>query len=290
MKVPNVIVVSIALGMFSLYPNTLYAKESSGEIKNLVLECENGGGVACAVLGRLYGTGEVVELDHGVARRYYTKSCDLQEGMACYLLGYMMRNGIGGSKDTEAALKNTLLACDLGFPRGCHEYANMLLEIGSSVVNTDGESIEYYKRGCSYHLQESCVEVARNLLMRDDIFRKIHEAKLYFDKACELGNERACSETVRLFWGTIFLAIAILVTGLIGVSIYCFRKRGPGWPAFSVAVMIFFSLTIVGFVSQLVYNIWFSIPAAVLLFLGAHVGKRLSETHNSKPRGISRAT
>ncbi len=82
--------------------------------------CNVHGGVFCAVAGQMYATGTDGTVNNARARYFMRKACDGKYARGCIAYGSMLRDGVGGPKDTAGAARYYQRGCELGYSgNGC---------------------------------------------------------------------------------------------------------------------------------------------------------------------------
>ncbi|WRA30882.1 sel1 repeat family protein [Helicobacter pylori] len=133
--------------------------------------CDLNNGKGCKNLGSLYYNGDGVKQDSKKAATMFEKACELKESDACVALAGLYYNGDGVKQDSKKADALFEKACKLGDQKACELLKSVLM--GGLMANPNPE--ELFNLGVkSYEEQD------------------FSKARKYFEKACELGDQKAC--------------------------------------------------------------------------------------------------
>jgi TPR repeat protein len=119
--------------------------------------CDDGEGPACERLAEMYDEGNGVMRDQIVARKIYTRACELDAG--CNNLGVMYLRGEGGDADAEQAKNFFEKACNRDDATGCLNLARMKRD-GTVRGNVNlADAAELFDRACKAGNKEACDEL-----------------------------------------------------------------------------------------------------------------------------------
>ena len=161
--------------------------------------CDNGDGLACAILGQQHENGVGTKWAPKLAVANYDKACAAGAGLGCALLGAMYFRGHGVDADPEKAQTygeraRTLLtaACQGAEPRWCTHAA---LLVGSGA---DAERLarEYNRRACDHGFARGCVRVLDAQLVSGTAERSDVEGEL--SRLCHDDEPTACERLARI--------------------------------------------------------------------------------------------
>jgi len=97
----------------------------SMEVKDYKAQCDQGEGLACAILGEKYEHGKGVTKDFAQAAAFFRKACDMGDAGGCHNLGVSYEKGTGVKKSNTDALNYYEKACDMMAEVGCEAYARL---------------------------------------------------------------------------------------------------------------------------------------------------------------------
>ncbi len=189
--------------------------------------CDENYAAACYRLGylHLYGSSNFfgnmsIEKDLNKTVSYYDKSCKLNYKLACRNLGNFYRKGISvtqseskakelfdkactmdselciwigdrykfDAKDYETSKTYYKKSCDLGYAWGCDDLG-MLYFNGLGMAKDDKKATQYFTKACDIDkMGFVCHHIATQYKETGDLAT----AKVYDEKACKLGHQRAC--------------------------------------------------------------------------------------------------
>lgn len=156
-------------------------KTKAIDIYEKICKSENNS-TACVSLARNYYNGFIIEKDILKAKNIFEKACSENSEYACNELGLIHSE----NNSTEQARFYFEKACKLNFISSCEKLASYFYMQKDYATAT-----EYFKKGCEKNISYDCYEVADSLEKLNDI-KNINEIKKYYDKACELGYNKAC--------------------------------------------------------------------------------------------------
>jgi tetratricopeptide (TPR) repeat protein len=70
---------------------------------------------------------------------------------------------------------------------GCFNLGVLYYRLGNKPF-----SLGYYQKSCDFNLPQGCIVAGYFFLTGDGVSEDLHKAKSYFQKACELGEEKGC--------------------------------------------------------------------------------------------------
>ena len=178
--------------------------------------CEAGDLEGCLALAEAYSKGEGLEKDVEKARKLATDTCEGGYGRGCYSLALLVeQDKVWGKEETISAETLYEKSCKLGDGRGCSEIALRAYSKGKATpdiqeklnVGCDGEDVracmalgdlfrgadpvkamDYWLRSCEFNNMDACLEVAKGYLTE----KKISQAAAYYERVCNLGDDRGC--------------------------------------------------------------------------------------------------
>lgn len=171
--------------------------------------CQEKDGEGCTNLGLMYHAGLGVRQNTQKAKNYYEKACNLKNGSGCSNLGYMYYMGQISSRDFKKAKIYYEKACnELNNHLGCLNLGN-LYYMGHGVKQSYKQAKKFIKKGCDLKLPEACAALKQidnevDCISENDVracyqsgeyfYNKLEfgNAKKFFRKACELGDENGC--------------------------------------------------------------------------------------------------
>lgn len=136
--------------------------------------CDQGNPIGCDVLGLAFQRGSVVGADAKKALEIFAKSCSQGDafvrgyGEGCVHAADAFQKGVGTRVDVQKASAAIDSACDVGrddFAFACHE----------------GDA-------------EACVNLGRCYLRGSSVNKDADTARMYFQRACSLGDHTECTE------------------------------------------------------------------------------------------------
>jgi len=168
-------------------------EESSTEIKvipgldenvkvtDVFKACDEGNKDSCYAAAVYLHGGIHSKMKMGDARKYYSKACALDHPRACMVLGILEDKGWGGDTEIKKSREHYEKACDLG------------MKISCDLIPDGVENRKILKSRCDAGKIRSCIKYAGYWLNGTGGPRKAKKAEAYFRKACEAGEETACS-------------------------------------------------------------------------------------------------
>lgn len=178
--------------------------------------CAAGDLEGCLALAEAYAKGEGLEKDLTKAKQLAADTCEGGYGRGCYALALLVEQGrVWGQEDALSPEDLYEKACKLGDGRGCAELALQAYSKGKATadiqeklnIGCDGEdvracmalgdifrgvdpvkSMDYWLRSCELNNMGACLAVAKGYLNQ----KKISQAAAYYERVCNLGDERGC--------------------------------------------------------------------------------------------------
>jgi TPR repeat protein len=152
--------------------------------------CDKGEANGCLGLGGFLRAGlkqGTPSEDGKRAQAAFQKACDGGEATACTALGEMLYQGLGVSKDTNAATPLLEKACTGGDPAGCND-----LGLARSLSGDAPGAAKYFQMACNAKTQLGCLGLGT--LYRDGkgVAKDPAKAKDLFKKACDGKVAAAC--------------------------------------------------------------------------------------------------
>lgn len=148
---------------------------------------------SCSSLGYFYENGEGIKMNNSEAVVLYTKACDGENIEGCYNLAGMYQSGRGIGKSTSKAFKLYTKSCENGIPEGCSKVAYMY-EKGDGIKVNKKKASQLYKKACEGKDASGCCSLG--FIYENK--KKISEAKKFYGKACDLGENLGCEGFTRL--------------------------------------------------------------------------------------------
>jgi len=170
--------------------------------------CNEGNGKSCFELAEKYnGMRWNIEQNLSMMVKYYQKSCDLGYGKGCNELGASYKRGYGVPKDKQKSNKYYQKAlilydkeCNNGIGQSC-DWLGTIYSVGlytkQNKIKADEYNIkafEIYKEECSNNDAEGCYHLAYAYLLGKGVTRNYDNAKINFEKSCQLGESSSCHE------------------------------------------------------------------------------------------------
>ena len=139
--------------------------------------------------------------------KYYEKSCELGYGKACNELGAFYKRGYGLKKNKKKSIKfykKALIFYNEECTKGIGESCERLGTIYSMGLYTkqnkikaseyDMKAFEIYREECATNDAEGCYQLAYAYLAGRGVNRDYNNAKINFEKSCQLGESSSCHE------------------------------------------------------------------------------------------------
>ncbi|HTM22163.1 MAG TPA: tetratricopeptide repeat protein [Kofleriaceae bacterium] len=193
----------------------------------------------CDLIGYLYGTGDGGTKDDKEATRWYSVGCDNGSAASCSSMAFRSFRGIGMDKDATKAIDYWKKACDLRWegsctelgnryyegeivekdlvkayewfyvaclrdhPEGCHSYAWALQKGETPEGKPDApKALIYYNKACDdLKSAGACVDLGRFLKAGGEgVPADLEAAVTAFDKACQMGQDKGCTDLAELYF------------------------------------------------------------------------------------------
>ncbi len=156
-----------------------------GHYDRCQIQCDQGDGNACDLLGMDYDLGVVHMVDHKRARILYERGCSLGSLDACQGVAGGYVSGVAIPKDVAFGSRMFIDLCARGHAPSCTSASRLLVRVGNA-----SEAFKYAERGCGLgnrfgcrFLSEQCAKLGSP---QPDC------AKRALERACALGDSEAC--------------------------------------------------------------------------------------------------
>lgn len=148
---------------------------------------------ACGDWGLMFEHGQGVGVDVDRAQSLYELACDAGESGACVSLAASWWQQGTHPSSIERLLER---GCEADEGRGCRLLATRLAQ--SLDADDTARAFKLYRKGCELADAEACLVLGLRGVEEggDDADRQ--DAKRMLDRACELGNDRACAASTRV--------------------------------------------------------------------------------------------
>ena len=160
--------------------------------------CDLESGYGCNRVGWAYDYGEGVNQDITLANQFYEKSCNLDFGWGCNNLarGFMHWDEIDTNlkRDYKRGLELFKTACELGAAMGCNG-AGYIYDSALGVAQDYELANHFFVTGCDVlddPVSSACYNLAKNYEEGNGVKKSRKQARAYYRKACDLGEEDAC--------------------------------------------------------------------------------------------------
>ena len=165
-----------------------YPQKPELAVRSYERGCAFGSSHACSNLADALEHGQGAPADLRRAAVVYQRSCDLGEALGCAALGNMLERGRGASRDIPRAKALYTMSCSAGDAYGCFHSEMMT----TSHPEDPARALVGWQRACDRSDGRACAFVG--ILYEDGIDGTRDEAKSQeaMNRACELGNRRAC--------------------------------------------------------------------------------------------------
>jgi len=171
--------------------------------------CQLNHGQSCSRAGNFYDHGYAGVVDKEKAAFYYMKGCELNDGLACNNIGLAYADGEGVVKNL--ALAETYLQKALRLGNNAYNNLGFLYQMKGDIVKAE----DYYKKGykqlvnvpnpgvtmfkldsnsCEMQNKTGCSNLAFDYEKGIGVAKNMKKAKLYYKKACKLGNKESCNK------------------------------------------------------------------------------------------------
>jgi TPR repeat protein len=180
----------VGLGFYS--GSGSYPQKRALAVRAYERGCSLGNARACNNFADALTYGEGTSVDVSRAVVLYERACGLGEEIGCANLGYMMEHGRGIARDTRRARSLYAQACDAGEAYGCLHVEMM----ATRHPDDPNRALAAWERACDANDARACAFVGLMFLDGPDGTSR-DEAKSMeaMNRACELGNRRACDWT-----------------------------------------------------------------------------------------------
>ena len=151
--------------------------------------CKSDDAPGCLYLGALFAQ----QKDWEAALVAYKKACTLGDGESCNILFSLYSTDSHIKGDNSLALQYVKRSCELNYAQGCNNEGAVYL-LGRLVDKDPEHALTCFQIACENMNMQGCYNAATLLEERGDTSAA---AKVY-DKACNLGSEKACSAVQKL--------------------------------------------------------------------------------------------
>jgi TPR repeat protein len=150
--------------------------------------CERRDPRGCAGYGRALFVGHGVARDLGQGRKLLEDACKA-EPLECWDLGFTLSRR-GDAQDLPGALEAYQKACLSRYPLSCKAAGDLLLRDG--VVHDAVSGIAHLETACDLGEKYACFDLSNEYRRGKNVSANTQKAAQLRDKACKLGNKRAC--------------------------------------------------------------------------------------------------
>ncbi|WP_051420524.1 tetratricopeptide repeat protein [Helicobacter pametensis] len=131
--------------------------------------------------------------DYQKALSIYSEACDAGDAFMCHSIGGMFENGLAVKQDYRKAYKYYVMACQNGIPQSCAALAGLYRE-GKGIRYDLQKTLEYYLMSCDQDLALGCYSAGVMYYNKQGGIQEDKKlTKELFGKACDLGDNKACS-------------------------------------------------------------------------------------------------
>lgn len=157
------------------------------------LGCDLKDGESCANAGLWLERGDGLNPEPEMARDVWTKGCDWGSGRSCTLLGIRLWRGLeGAERDLQRGGALFAQGCRSGDAEGCRLAGEAVLK-GQMAAPQEPETYPFLRQGCVLQDVLSC----RLMVNRSMMERQYETAMWAGERACEMGDSRACNVAER---------------------------------------------------------------------------------------------
>lgn len=160
------------------------------------LECEEGDGKSCGLLGWDFEQGEYIAQDYRAAAYYYQKAIDLGDTNRYGSLARLYDKGQGVKQDYFKAAKLYEKSCKYNSDAGvrdeaCYNLGNMYGQ-GQGVKQNHFKAVELYRKSCNNNYYAACTNLGWCYIYGKGVRQSTSMAQSLFGKACDGGNNMGC--------------------------------------------------------------------------------------------------
>jgi TPR repeat protein len=156
--------------------------------------CSEGHPEACSALGVMNEIGVGVPANPARAVALYDRACRSGNVHGCTNLAVARIEGIGGPRDVRLAARLLEPSCDRGDARACL-YLARLHDVGEGTSQDHALADWLFEVACDGEEASACVARAESLANAG----RRAQASEFYDKACSLGDARACARDASHF-------------------------------------------------------------------------------------------
>ena len=156
--------------------------------------CSEGHPEACSALGVMNEIGVGVPANPARAVALYDRACRSGNVHGCTNLAVARIEGIGGPRDVRLAARLLEPSCDRGDARACL-YLARLHDIGEGTSQDHALAGWLFEVACDGEEASACIARAESLANAG----RRDQASEFYDKACSLGDVRACARDASHF-------------------------------------------------------------------------------------------
>jgi TPR repeat protein len=160
--------------------------------------CQQNNGTRCSQLGSYTYMGVGTAIDKVEGLRLYERGCELGDAQGCRGAGMMYREGDGVMQDLGRAHQLFRLACDRNDGDSCGSLGDMF-ESGEGVPTDYPQAVKLFERSCGLGSYIGCMELAGSYEQGETgLTKDLERAHYYYDAACQVGYQDACTEAQQL--------------------------------------------------------------------------------------------
>ena len=156
-----------------------------GHYDRCQIQCDQGDGNACDLLGMDYDLGVVHMVDHKRARILYERGCSLGSLDACQDVAGGYVSGVGIPKDVAFGTRMFTDLCARGHAPSCTSASRLFVRVGNT-----SEAFKYAERGCGLGNRVGCRVLSEQCAKLGS--PEPDCAKRALERACALGDTEAC--------------------------------------------------------------------------------------------------
>ena len=160
--------------------------------------CDGGVPSACNTLGDAYQYGKGVPTDAATASSFYTVGCDKGAGKvrACTSLAGLLQDGTGVPKDQDRAREILDTACDGDERSACSFLGLIHVEgLGVGYNNTNQrKGVRYYDKACHLGEPRACAHLSAIYRTGTILPPDVKKADAFLKEACDAGDSVSCQE------------------------------------------------------------------------------------------------
>ena len=150
-------------------------------------------------LGLKYYKGEVVNLDHAEAVRWFRKAAEQGEAEAQSNLGFMYHTGQGVKKDYKEAIKWWRRAAEQNFPKAQYNLGHMY-EKGLGAEKDYKEAVKWFRKAAEQNFPQAQINLGYTYTTGRGVKKGYKEAFKWWRKAAEQDYARAQCDIGNMYW------------------------------------------------------------------------------------------